>query len=127
MSLLEDITTRLENQSVATITVDLFEGKLPPTPDKALAISEKNGQKPIRAMSRRTAERPNVHFVARGATYDEALTLAKNAFNAVDVCSGPWIGTRYLFIEALSSLIHLGPDEHQRDMFSCTFRATVGA
>lgn len=128
MSLLDDIGLRLENQSVGTVTVDIFQGRMPPTPPNAISLHEVIGQAPRRVMGRRSAERPNVRVLARGATYDEARALATEAFEALDGFVGTLNGTRYMFIEALSSLIHLGPDEQEkRHQFSCTYRVTVGA
>lgn len=126
MSLLDDMGDRLEAQSVGTVATDIFLGRLPAAPNTAVALFEVIGPRPMRVMGRESVKRPHVQAITRALTYDEARAKMEEVYNAFVGFSGTINATRYLFIDAMSSIISLGPDEQKRHQFACTFDVKAG-
>lgn len=84
---LPDLAQRLEDQGVGTVGTNIFPARMPPTPDKCVAIIAYPGD-PNRLHGNDDLpvdERFNIQYVIRAAADDNdgAFTLANSVFDAL--------------------------------------------
>ena len=109
----DDIAAYLATQGVGTVGTDIVKGFLPDTPGDCVAVYQKGGYAPIQPFS---IERPQLHVVVRGSTYDNAQQKANDIYV---ILHRAWeltlSGRRYLYIRALTSPTYLYTDYSERD------------
>ena len=129
MSLLEDISLRLETQGRGTRGTDIFIGRQPSGPDDIITIWEFLGQEPINTMgpsgTAPAYKRPRFQVQVRNTSYAAAQTLADQVFSDLHWFKGTINGTEYLLIRSLNQPFSLGEDENKRARLNCNYRAWV--
>lgn len=126
MSLLEDISLRLEDQGRGTRGTNIFIGQEPDSPDNTVTIWELMGREPYNTMgpsgTAPYVKRPNFMIGVRNTSYASAQTLADQIFSDLHWFKGTIDSTSYLLIRALNQPYSMGVDENKRAQLHCNFR-----
>lgn len=130
MALLDEIATYLAAQNIGAGGWTIVKSRMPPTPDKIVAIFETGGPPREQATSV-TLERPTFQVRVRGqprsaiaTAYPDARTKLQACVTALDKLVGQTLsGTLYPFIFAEGSTIALGDDGNLRPELVQNFRA----
>jgi len=121
--MLHDIALYLQEQGVGIVGKTIFEGYLPPKPDRALALYETGGSESELAAA---IDRPTFMVMGRGKTWTEARNFAFQAYDKLNgLCEEILNGTRYLLIVATTGFLSVGTDESGRYLCSVNFRCIV--
>lgn len=111
MALLDDISTYLGNEGVATFGTDMFAGHMPDSPDGLICLYEYGGT----VHSDWTGEEPRLQVVTRDTSYEDARSKLTSVFAKLhDERELTVNGNRYLYIEAQSTAELMGVDEKRR-------------
>ena len=124
LSLASEMATKLGTDLSKTVGTDLFVGNMPGSPDNAIALYERTGRAPIRAMHDIVAAfQPHLEVRVRNSDYDAGYTQAKLLCSALQNFSGSIGATRYLQVTQLGDINALGRDESSpsRWTFGMTF------
>jgi hypothetical protein len=101
---------------------NFFKGKLPDTPDFAVAIYQYGGSKPFRTFGRVLFEKPRLQVMVRSFDYTEASNRSYEILRLLTPIASQYIGgTRYLQVEALGSPGKIGPDPKNRERFTMNY------
>lgn len=124
--LLPDLGDYLSSQAGFTVATDLFLGKLPPSPDTAVAIHETGGQQTVHAFNalpgQAKVERPRVLVVSRALDYATARANAQKVFLLMDGFPTRTInGTSYRWGAAVQSPFLMGVDDRERPMVATSY------
>src|SRR5262245_26016938 len=118
MGTLEDLAGLLHQYGIGILSVDLFAGDLPPTPDAAIALFESPaGDTPLHThdIPGLALERPEITVLCRAPEYVDARDKAQAIFELVPMLKNELIGTgRYLALWPTTSPHALGRDENNR-------------
>jgi len=121
--MLHDIALYLQEQGVGVVGKTIFEGYLPPKPDKVLVLYETGGSESELAGA---IDRPTFLVMGRGKRWDEARGFAFQAYDKLNgLCEQVLNGTRYLLIVATTGFLSAGLDENGRVLCSVNFRCIV--
>ena len=127
MSLLEDISLRLDTQGRGTRGTNLFISRSPDSPDNVVVVWEFMGQEPYNTMgpsgTAPYVKRPRFQIVVRNTSYASAQTLADQIFTDLHWFSGTIDSTDYLLIRALDQPFSIGEDENRRAQLACNYRS----
>ena len=120
----DDIAEYLEDQSIGTVGTNVFVGKMPPTPDLAMALFNYAGQPPDKVAD--DYETQGLQIKIRGATltagWDAAWVKANAIFEALHGLTNATIETKaYHYIFATGSPAQMGFDELERPLFVINF------
>jgi len=115
--------------SLSLVNVDanrnIFEGMMPDTPNRAVALAEGPGMRFDRVMkgggSGIACENPMLQVKVRDMSRDLAHTLCRNIFGFLDNFVGTISGVRYLHIIASHPPTFLGQDEKKRFTYVVNF------
>lgn len=127
--LLDDIGSILQTAGIGTVGTDIFLNALPPSPDTCVAIMETAGLPPERTMGNSGVpllERPGFQVLCRGARdeYQTTRTTANTVFRLIGAALEQTVNsTRYLSIDAISSVFDAGNDENERPIIACNYLA----
>lgn len=122
----EAIVARLVALSVATATgsgTNVFESRLPTSPDVALAVRAISGRKADRAFGESipaVRENPNVQILIRHTTIAGANTLIDAIRDGFDFKTWTATGGEEFFTQFAYDPMDLGEDENQREVRSVT-------
>lgn len=127
MSLLEDISLRLENQGRGTRGTNIFIGREPDAPDNLVVVWEQMGQEPYNTMgpsgTAPYVKRPRFLIQVRNTSYASAQTLADQIYSDLHWFTGTIGSTSYLLIRALNQPYSAGEDENRRAQIGCNYRS----
>jgi hypothetical protein len=127
MSLLEDISLRLDDQGRGTRGTDIFISQSPDAPDNLIVIWEMLGQEPYNAMgpsgTAPYVKRPRFQIMVRNTSYASAQTLSDQIFSDLHWFAGTIGSTEYMLIRALNQPHSAGEDENRRAQLMCNYRS----
>ena len=127
MSLLEDVSLRLENQGRGTRGTNIFIGRQPDSPDNLIIVWELMGQEPYNTMgpsgTAPYVKRPRFLVQIRNTSYADAQTLADQVYSDLHWFTGTIGSTRYMLIRALNQPYSVGEDENRRAQLACNYRS----
>ena len=127
MSLLEDVSLRLENQGRGTRGTNIFIGRQPDSPDNLIIVWELMGQAPYNTMgpsgTAPYVKRPRFLVQIRNTSYADAQTLADQVYSDLHWLTGTIGSTRYMLIRALNQPYSVGEDENRRAQLACNYRS----
>ena len=127
MSLLEDISLRLDGQGRGTRGTDIFISQSPDAPDNIVVIWELMGQEPYYSMgpsgTAPYVQRPRFQIMVRNTSYASAQTLADQIFTDLHWFAGTIDSTDYMLIRALNQPYSAGEDENRRAQLMCNYRS----
>jgi len=127
MSLLEDISLRLESQGRGTRGTNIFIGRSPDAPDDLIVIWEMMGQEPYNTMgpsgTAPYVKRPRFQIQIRNTSYASAQTLSDQVYSDLHWFTGTIDSTSYLLIRALNQPFSIGEDENRRTQLVCNYRS----
>ena len=127
MSLLEDISLRLENQGRGTRGTDIFIGREPDAPDNLIVVWEQMGQEPYNTMgpsgTAPYVKRPRFLVQVRNTSFASGQTLADQIYSDLHRFTGTIGSTSYLLIRALNQPYSAGEDENRRAQLACNYRS----
>ena len=127
MALLDDLGSYLDTQ-VASLTLgtNLFLGRLPDSPDSAVALYEYAGEIPVSVMGGDALpilKRPRIQVLSRASTYSASRSQAITVWLVLEGILDQTInGTLYQRVEALQSVFPLERDTHERSVFVQNYR-----
>jgi hypothetical protein len=110
VSLLEDVSLRLESQGRGTRGTNIFIGRQPDSP------MGPSGTAPY-------VKRPRFLVQIRNTSYANAQTLADQVYSDLHWFSGTIGSTRYMLIRALNQPYSVGEDENRRAQLACNYRS----
>jgi len=127
MSLLEDISLRLDDQGRGTRGSTIFIGRSPDDPANVVVIWEMMGQEPYNAMgpsgTTPYVKRPRFQVMVRNSSYAAAQTLADQVYSDLHWFKGTIGSTDYMLIRALNQPYSVGEDENRRTQLMCNYRS----
>lgn len=126
MNVAKDIATYMDGAGLATLSTNLFYGKLPetfPTTAPVAVVLHSGGLTPTDTSTTKNGNHTfQVFVVGAPGAYDAAndfiLTLADGLTDQVSFATG---GTKYLLLGQQGDVIPLGYDENNRPLFSANF------
>jgi len=128
VALLDEIVAFLAAEGLGTAHTDLFEAKMPATPNACGAVYESGGSPPDLGFGSSAVrfENPTVQIIFRGAPddYTGPRAKAQSAFDAMVGISVNQVlsGTKYLLVQALQQPFPLGgQDKNKRWRIVCNF------
>lgn len=95
-----EIVSRLTSRGIGAFGTNLFWGRLPDTPDSAVAVFEYLGEPSVRSKDGDEWERPRFQVIARAKSYVAAMQKAEDAYAALNGFSGNLEGAHYDSITA---------------------------
>jgi hypothetical protein len=115
-----DLATHLALMGHGTLGETVFAGRLPPTPDAAVAVQGPyGGEGPIWTHDGMTADRQRVQIAVRAATYAAAESLATAIYRTLaKVVNGAMGEGHYQRVMPLQAPFLLERDEHERVIFA---------
>ncbi len=117
--LLEAIALLVEQNALGTRGIDLFEGKLPASPDNAIAIFEYAGEP---QMVNQPIEFPSLQLLVRNTSYQAGRAKIENIKNLLHGRHEELLSNvRYLFVSVKQNPYLLQRDENDRVIFVCNF------
>lgn len=125
--LLTEIATFLAAEGLGTLGTDLFQAKMPASPNACGAVYESGGSAPDPGFGSSSLrfENPAVQIIFRGAPddYSGPRTKAQSAFVSMTGISTDQVlsGTKYQLVLALQQPFSLGQDKNDRWRISCNF------
>ena len=119
--ILTDLSAYLVSQTVGTLGVDIFLGKLPSLPNRATSIIQSGGLPPLEDFSN-LIERPRIQLLIRDSTYATSRMWAEQIYQTMmRIQNISLSSTWYMKCEADSAPILLERDEHGRPIFVINF------
>lgn len=122
--LLSEVASRFSAESLITSGFVIYEGFMPATPDKVIALYERQGTNPEMFFLGETVEQPMLTVWTRGAKFDQATPRAaiETIFQAV-VDWGAFTagGVRYLGLTPMQSPFLLDKDGNERWRYVVNF------
>lgn len=121
MGLLEDLAAALQAASIATLTTDLFIGKLPDMPHAAMALYQYAGLPPLYTHHSLipSHDRPSVQLRVRDLDF---AAVEARIYEAYQLLCGL---TDYLAIRPLQPPFQLDRDAHDRQHWAVNFSVTM--
>lgn len=114
---IDDLATQLSNDTGYSIGNQLFEGNLPPTPDKAIAIISRQGATPNHYLPEQ--QMPAFQILIRDTNYANGVTMLNKVRTSLEAKTPTIIGSTYFFyILANAEGGWIGRDDLGRDMWS---------
>lgn len=96
----QEIVSRLTSEGVGTFGTNLFWGRLPDSPDTAVAVFEYMGEEAVHSKGGDEWERPRFQVISRAKSYIDAMTKAEAVYAALNDYSGTLNGVFYDRIQA---------------------------
>jgi len=119
--LLDEIATFLWT----ALSLTVYKGSMPDTPDEALTVYEYGGFAPVHAMggADHLMRRPRIQIACRGPIGDYATprTTADLAYSAMHMSSATLSGTAYFRVEAVDEPFPLERDSNDRWIICCNY------
>ncbi len=126
--LLDELGLDLQTAGIGTRATDLFESRMPDTPDACVALFDGSGAPPLQALRADVdVERPRVTAWARAATAASASEKMRaiyerwRAMGEANLAKAAGGTTRYLSITAAHSPFVLERDASERVVYACSF------
>lgn len=123
--LIDDIATYLQSNGVGTLGINLFEGRLPSSPDAAVAVIETGGTQPNAYIPTKS---PSFQVLIRATELDLGETvrqtirsLLHNQYNTQFVLGGIY----FYYCRLITEGGHIGVDSNGRDLFSLNFECYI--
>lgn len=119
--LADDIAQYLQDNSIGTLTTDLFEANLPDSPDNAIVVIETGGTAPETELPFRS---PTFQVYIRNKSYSNGRNKLDAVRDLLHNVRNLTIGSTYFYyIFAIAEGGHVGRDDNSRDLFSINFQA----
>lgn len=133
MGMLEDVTTHLQGTSLGTLGTNLFMGRMPDTPNFAIAVFEYGGAPPIDTFRSGTTVRPptidrgRVQVMVRSTATATASSRAWDIYDTLGSVANQKLvgsssgGTQYLSISPVQTPMMMPRDEQGRVRYVVNF------
>lgn len=124
----DDIASLIATDGFGTLSVDLFRGDLPPSPDGVAAVNEYPGGAAVTFFGTRSInERPRVQILVRGVAYDSQtprLRIERIYQALMDRGAFTVNSTRYMALEPVQPPFPMGKDDNKRWVYAVNFAVT---
>lgn len=120
MSFISDITDYIEAAGLGTAGTDLFESRMPVSPNNTMAVINTGGEQPSQYIE---TQNNTIQVLIRNQDYNSGEIKMNQIIDLLHQLYNTQLTNYYLYYCLLSSEGgHLGQDEEGREMFSVNFR-----